>query len=194
MCINVYTKRGNKFILMLKNPEFYASNVFVRGILWIDRNPFKGHQLYHFLDFTCKIGGFNVYHKQNWTTVKHPELYTSHIFVTSILVMWLTGYLLLGIHASLWMDWSVITVTNLGWFGQFHTKSSVWLHGQLLLLKSLVRSLPATLYTFYTILNMLSEWFKPTRSGSIVLSGHGKWLCSDIPRQLGSRTSVAGRP
>ena len=83
-------------------------------------------------------------------------------------------------------------VTNLGWFGQFHTKSSVWLHGQLLLLKSLVRSLPATLYTFYTILNMLSEWFKPTRSGSMVLSGHGKWLCSYIPRQLGSRTLVAG--
>ena len=88
--------------------------------------------------------------------------------------------------------WSGTCVTNLGWFGQFHTKSSVWLHGQLLLLISLVRSLPATLYTFYTILNMLSEWFKPTRSGSIVLSGHGKWLCSDIPRQLGSRTSVAG--
>ena len=83
-------------------------------------------------------------------------------------------------------------VTNLGWFGQSHTKSSVWLHGQLLLLKSLVRSLPATLYTFYAILNMLSEWFKPTRSGSMVLSGHGKWLCSYIPRQLGSRTLVAG--
>ena len=82
-------------------------------------------------------------------------------------------------------------VTNLGWFGQSHTKSSVWLHGQLLLLKSLVRSLPVTLYTFYTILNMLSEWFKPTRSGSMVLSGHGKWLCSYIPRQLGSRTLVA---
>ena len=75
---------GNKFILMLKNPEFYASKVFVRGILWINRNLFKGHQLHHFLDFTCKIGGFNVYHKQNWTIVKHPELYTSHIFVTSI--------------------------------------------------------------------------------------------------------------
>ena len=86
----------------------------------------------------------------------------------------------------------IICVTNLGWYGQFHTKSSVWLHGQLLLLKPLVRSLPATLYTFYTILNMLSEWFKPTRSGSMVLSGHGKWLCSYIPRQLGSRTSVAG--
>ena len=71
-------------------------------------------------------------------------------------------------------------VTNLGWYGQFHTKSSVWLHGQLLLLKLLVRSLPATLYTFYAILNMLSEWFKPTRSGSMVLSGHGKWLCSYI--------------
>ena len=89
-------------------------------------------------------------------------------------------------------DHWVASVTNLGWFGQFHTKSSVWLHGQLLLLKSLVRSLPATLYTFYTILNMLSEWFKPTRSGSMVLSGHGKWLCSYIPRQLGSRTLVAG--
>ena len=35
-------------------------------------------------------------------------------------------------------------------------------------------SLPVTLYTFYTILNMLSEWFKPTQSGSMVLSGHGK--------------------
>ena len=89
-------------------------------------------------------------------------------------------------------DIDIVCVTNLGWYGQFHTKSSVWLHGQLLLLKPLVRSLPATLYTFYTILNMLSEWFKPTRSGSMVLSGHGKWLCSYIPRQLGSRTSVAG--
>ena len=68
--------------------------------LWININPFKGHQLHHFLDITCKIGEFNVYHKQNWTIVKHPELYTSHIFVTSILVMLLTGYLLLGI--SLW--------------------------------------------------------------------------------------------
>ena len=61
--------------------------------------PLKGTNC--ILDFTWKIGGFNVYHKQNWTMVKHPELYTSHIFVTSILVMWLTGYLLLGIHASL---------------------------------------------------------------------------------------------
>ena len=97
-------------------------------------------------------------------------------------------YIYIYIYISLYM---YIYVTNLGWYGQFHTESSVWLHGQLLLLKLLVRSLPAT---FYTILNMLSEWFKPTRSGSMVLSGHGKWLCSYVPRQLGSRTSVAGLP
>ena len=41
---------------------------------------------------------------------------------------------------------------------------------------------------------MLSEWFKPTQSGSMVLSGHGKWLCSYIPRQLGSRTLVRQSP
>ena len=58
---------------------------------WI---PFKVHQ---FLDITCKIGGFNVYHKQKQLIqlFKHPEFYTSNIFVTSILVMRLTGYFLL---------------------------------------------------------------------------------------------------
>ena len=75
---------------------------------------------------------------------------------------------------------------------KFIVYTGMWVGSLVLNLKSLVRSLPVTLYTFYTILNMLSEWFKPTQSGSMVLSGHGKWLCPYIPRQLGSRTLVAG--
>ena len=60
-----------------------------------------------------------------------------------------TSTILIMYHA-LWCSYT--TVANLGYYGQFHTKSSVWPHGRLLFIKLLVRTLPATLYTFYMIL------------------------------------------
>ena len=65
-------------------------------------------------------------------------------------------------------------VTNLGWYGQSHTKSSRLLHSHVLLFKLLIRSLPATLYTFCTITFMASEPLKHTRSGSMVQNVAGR--------------------
>ena len=59
-------------------------------------------------------------------------------------------------------------------------------------MKLLVRVLPASVYTSNMVPNIGSGWSKPTRSGLMVLSGHGQWLCSQIPLSWGSRTSEAG--
>ena len=50
-----------------------------------------------------------------------------------------------------------------------YTDHDLWLYIQ-------YRSLPATLYTFYTIMYMSTEYTKNTRSCTMTQTGHDRWL------------------
>ena len=54
------------------------------------------------------------------------------------------------------------------------------------------RSLPTTLYTFYTIMCESSEYTKNTRSCTMTWTGHDRWLYERLTLLLGLRSTNVG--